>query len=170
MKWSVLAFLLVAMPLEVLGPSFYELDQTVWTADGYEYSCWLDMKEKCFDELDAGKRNVFLQEKRLVDGNVVSAADGSVILHVDGHDDLVDGVGFIAAGEVTITRLFVSAITICLHSRWRCRRTGRERQSARTRLWVRRQRWRGLGRCMGREERSCPRGNVVPLSRRPHWR
>lgn len=169
-SWGVLAFFLVAMSLEVLGPSFYELDKTVRATDGYEYSCRLDMNEKCFDELDAGKRNIFLQKERLVDGNVVSTAHGSVVLHVDGHDDLVHGFGLIAAGEVTIMRLFVSAITTCPHSRRRCCRTGRQRQPACTWLWVRRQRWRGLDRWMGREERRCPPGKVVPLFRRANWR
>lgn len=152
-KWNFLAFFLVAMSLEVLSPSFYELNKAVWAADGYENSCWLDVKEKCFDELDAGQRNIFLQKERLVDGNVVRTANGFVLFHVDGHDDLIHGVGFIAAGEVIITRLFVCAILICPHRRRRCRRTGRERLPACTRLWVRRQRRRGLHRCAGREER-----------------
>lgn len=126
-KWSVLAFFLIAMSLEVLRPSFYELNQAIRAADRYENSRWLDMKEQCFDELDAGQRNIFLQKERLVDGNVVSAADGSVILHVDGHDDLVHGVGFIATSEVTGTVLLVSAMTISLHSGRGCRGTWRER-------------------------------------------
>lgn len=135
LKWSILAFFLVAMSLEVLGPSFYELNQIVWAADGYENSCWLNMKEKRLDELDAGQWNVFLEKERLVDGNIVSTAHGAIIPHIDGHDDLVHGVGFIVAGTVTGTRLFISAMTASLYSGRRCRRTGRERQQAC--IWLR---------------------------------
>lgn len=120
LKWNVLAFFLVAMSLKVLGPSFYELNQTVWAADGYENSCWLNMKKKCLDELDAGQWNILLQKERLVDGNVVSTAHGAIIPHVDGHDDLVHGVGLIAAKAVTNTRIFVSTMTASLHSGRRC--------------------------------------------------
>lgn len=120
LKWSVFAFFFVAMSLELLGPSFYELNQIVWAADGYENSRWLNMKEKCLDELDAGQWNIFLEKERLVDGNIVSTAHSAVVPHVDGHDDLIHGIGLIAAGTGTRTKLFASAITAGLHSGWRC--------------------------------------------------